>query len=414
MTRLLREVREFLVSWDSRAAGLSASAGMSACRPVGRTDGQVRQTDGARKAGLHGRSMRAGRGVVAVSGGADSVALLRSLHACGQELTAAHVNHKLRGADSDADEAFVRDLCATLGVPCRVKAVDVAALATGSNLESTARHVRYDFFTEVANDVGAAWVATAHTADDQAETVLHRLIRGTGLQGLRGIASVRGQRTESGELRAEDRRERTEDRGRKTEDGGQQGQKTGDGGQIGLSSDLSSALCALPYALIRPLLAVTRADVLAYLSSINQPFREDASNTDPRFTRNRIRHELLPLLKTFNPDIVSALGHLAEHASEAHEVITAAASELLAKAERPRAANTVILDAATLTGAPRAVLRASLRLLWEREGWPMSDMSFDAWDRAVEIAGGNAPACDFPGGVSMRRAGRVVQLTRRE
>jgi tRNA(Ile)-lysidine synthase len=153
--------------------------------------------------------------------------------------------------------------------------------------------------------------------------------------------------------------------------------------------------------------------VLVYLAAINQPYREDASNADTRFTRNRIRHELLPLLKTFNPDVVSALGHLAEHASETHDVITAVANELLTKAERPRAANTLVLDAATLAAAPRAVLRAALRLLWEREGWPMSDMSFEAWDRAVEIAGGNAPACDFPGGVSMRKAGRVVQVSRR-
>ena len=132
---------------------------------------------------------RPGPGVVAVSGGADSVALLRALHACGVSLTVAHVNHCLRGSDSDADEAFVRALCESLGVPCRVKSVDVAALAAGDNLESTARGVRYAFFAEVAAEVSAAWVATAHTADDQAETVLHRLIRGTGLQGLRGIAA---------------------------------------------------------------------------------------------------------------------------------------------------------------------------------------------------------------------------------
>jgi tRNA(Ile)-lysidine synthase len=161
------------------------------------------------------------------------------------------------------------------------------------------------------------------------------------------------------------------------------------------------------------LLGVTRADVLAYLASLNQPFREDASNADPRFTRNRIRHELLPLLKTFNPDIVSALTHIAEHAGEAHDVLVVLAGELLAKAERPRAANTVVLDAATLAAAPRAVLRVALRLVWEREGWPVADMGFDAWERAVEIASSDAPACDFPAGVTMRRAGRVVQVQRK-
>jgi tRNA(Ile)-lysidine synthase len=326
-----------------------------------------------------------GAGVVAVSGGADSVALLRALHAAPVKvLVVAHVNHQLRGADSDADEAFVRELCATLGVECRVKSVDVAALAAGDNLESTARRVRYEFFAEVAQEAGAAWIATAHTADDQAETVLHRLIRGTGLQGLRGIAGSK----------------RTENRGQRTEPAE--------------SSIPPSDLCSLSsVALVRPLLTLTRSDVLAHLAAINQPYREDASNADTRFTRNRIRHELLPLLKTFNPDVVSALAHLAEHANEAHEVIVVAAAELLAKAERPRTADTIILDAGTLLAAPRAVLRSALRLLWEREGWPMSDMTFDAWERAVEVAGRNAPACDFPGGVSMRHAGRVVQISRR-
>ncbi|MCI0702141.1 MAG: tRNA lysidine(34) synthetase TilS [Planctomycetia bacterium] len=324
---------------------------------------------------------REGGGVVAVSGGADSVALLRALEASGKQITIAHLNHKLRGAESDEDERFVRDLASELGVACRVATVDVAAL--GGNLESTARRVRYEFFAEIASDEKASWIATAHTADDQAETVLHRLVRGTGLQGLRGIASVRGQRSE--------------DRDQKRPD------------------DLSSDLCPLSsVVLMRPLLAVTRADVLEYLATLNQPYRTDSTNTDTRFTRNRIRHELLPLLKSFNPDVVSALAHLAEHANEAHEVLVALASELLAKAERPRAANAIILDAATLLAAPRAVLRAALRLVWEREGWPVSDMGFDAWDRAVEVAVGNAVACDFPDGVSMRHAGKVVQITRKE
>src|SRR5262245_47905355 len=102
----------------------------------------------------------AGPGVVAVSGGADSVALLRALHACTGPLTVAHVNHQLRGAEYDADEAFVRELAATLGVPARVKVVDVAALAAGENLEATARRVRYEFFAEVAAEAGAVWIAT--------------------------------------------------------------------------------------------------------------------------------------------------------------------------------------------------------------------------------------------------------------
>ena len=243
-------------------------------------------------------------GVVAVSGGADSVALLRALHALEKPVTVAHVNHQLRGAESDADAAFVGDLCRSLDVPCRVKAIDVAAIAAGDNLEATARNVRYAFFARVANETGAAWIATGHTADDQAETVLHRIIRGTGIQGLRGIhpsptPPPRGEGHSPSAL------------------------GEGAGGRVA--------------AVIRPLLTVTRAEVLAYLAALNQPFREDATNADPRFTRNRIRHELLPLLRTFNPDVVAALAHLAEHAGDAHEVIEAVAAEVLAKAERPRA-----------------------------------------------------------------------------
>ena len=330
-----------------------------------------------------------GPGVVGVSGGADSVALLRALHACDLPLTVAHVNHKLRGSDSDADAAFVRDLCASLDVDCHVKAVDVAALAAGDNLEATARRVRYEFFAEVARATGAQWIATAHTADDQAETVLHRIVRGTGLQGLRGIAAQRQPNPPPPFP---------------TREGG---------AGVTPPSLLWKGVGGLGSSLLRPLLAVARADVLAFLATLGQAHREDASNADTRFTRNRIRHELLPLLKSFNPDIVTALTHLADHATEAHEVITLAATELLAKAERPRAGATIILDATTLCAAPRGVLRAALRLVWAREGWPMSDMPFDAWEQAVEVADGNAPACDFPAGVSMRHAGRVVQLVRR-
>jgi tRNA(Ile)-lysidine synthase len=313
-----------------------------------------------------------GPGLVAVSGGADSVALLRALHAAGIPLTVAHVNHKLRGAESDADEDFVVRLCDNLGLQCRVKAVNVVTLATGGNLEATARRIRYEFFWEVATLFGAGWIATAHTADDQAETVLHRLLRGTGLQGLRGIVAHR---------------------------------------PLPIPAALSPHPSAkAPLSLIRPLLTVTRAEILDYLRELHQPYREDTSNADPRFTRNRIRHELLPLMKTFNPDIVSALGHLAEHAGEAHEVLSALAGELLAQAERPRAANTVVLDAAILAAAPRAVLRVALRQIWEREGWPMANMNFAAWHRAVEVAAGKIRAGDFPGGVTMRSTGRVVQL----
>jgi tRNA(Ile)-lysidine synthase len=295
-------------------------------------------------------------GVVALSGGADSVALLRALQTLyPKTLTVAHINHQLRGEESDEDEAFVRELTVQLAIPCRVKKVDVAAMAVGANLEATARQVRYQFFAETANEVGAGWIATGHTANDQAETVLHRLIRGTGLQGLRGIA-----RQQSG--------------------------------------------------IIRPLLTVTRAEVIEYLASLNQSFREDSSNADPRYTRNRLRHELLPLLKTFNPAIVSALGQIASQASDAFEVLQADTARWVNEVELPRAGNKIILDATELENAHPYRVRELLRLLWQREGWPTTDMTADHWTRLVSVALGNLTAADFPMGISARRVENVVQI----
>jgi tRNA(Ile)-lysidine synthase len=207
----------------------------------------------------------------------------------------------------------------------------------------------------VAVEVGATWVATAHTADDQAETVLHRIVRGTGIQGLRGIAAH-----------------------------------------------------APP--ITRPLLAVTRADVLAYLAELGQPFREDASNADVRFTRNRIRHELLPLLRTFNPDVVTALARLARQATEALAVIDDTAHRLLAGCELPRAGDLVVLRAEPLAAAHPYLVCESLRRLWDRAAWPAGGMTADHWHAAAAVARGEATAIDLPDGIRIRHAGRVVQV----
>ena len=301
---------------------------------------------------------RESTGVVAVSGGADSVALLRALHAIHRgQLVVTHVNHQLRGTESDSDEAFVRELAERLGMAYRMKSVDVGARAARGNLEATARHVRYEFFAEVAAEVRAEWIATAHSADDQAETVLHRLIRGAGLQGLRGIAHKQS-------------------------------------------------------TIIRPLLTITRSDVLEYLASLNQSYREDSSNSDLRFTRNRLRHELLPQLKTFNPDIVTALNQLASQASEAFEVLESDAERLIAEVELPRAGDRLILDLTQLAIVHRYLMQELFRLLWQREGWPRREMTAEHWSRLAAIATGTLVAADFPGGINARRVGRVMQIGR--
>jgi tRNA(Ile)-lysidine synthase len=308
--------------------------------------------------------------VVAVSGGPDSVALLRALVASGTHssagpLVVAHLNHGLRGAESDGDEDFVRSLCAELGIVAHCESLDVRSAAIGANLEATARRLRYDWLAGIARQVGAEWVATGHTANDQAETVLHRLLRGAGLAGLRGIAP---------------RRELT----------------TG-------------------VTLIRPLMSVNRQEVIDYLEEIGQPTRLDSTNLDPALTRNRLRHELLPLLaEQYNPQVIACLCRLAAQAEEMFVTEEECARVLLAEAELPRAGEILIFDRQRLAAAPRHRIREAFRLLWQREDWPMGEMGFDAWERLAAVTLGSATALDLPGGITVRGRERVLRLERRE
>ncbi|HTV82403.1 MAG TPA: tRNA lysidine(34) synthetase TilS [Acidobacteriaceae bacterium] len=211
--------------------------------------------------------LRAGmRVVVAVSGGADSVGLLRALGQAAPEmglaLSVAHLHHGIRGAEADADEQFVTELADRLGLPLNRRRVNAPTTAKTEKktLEEAARHLRYAWFRELLAQGRADAVATAHTLDDQAETVLHRLIRGAWTEGLGGIHPV----------------------------------------------------VACPGgAVLRPFLKTSRAEILAWLRVTGQPWREDASNQDPAFTRSRIRHELLPQLAEFNPRIAEQLARLA-------------------------------------------------------------------------------------------------------
>lgn len=203
---------------------------------------------------------------VAVSGGADSVGLLRALAASALEiglvLSVAHVHHGIRGADADADERFVAALAQQLGLPFHLHRVDApaAARAEKQTLEEAARHLRYAWFRDLLVHGRADAVATAHTLDDQAETVLHRLLRGAWTEGLGGI----------------------------------------------------HPLIACPSgSILRPFLDTRRSEIVAWLHSIAQPWREDASNQDLAHTRNRIRHELLPQLAAFNPRVAEQMSRLA-------------------------------------------------------------------------------------------------------
>lgn len=198
----------------------------------------------------------------AVSGGLDSVTLLHFLKRLSVEedfhLTAAHFNHCLRGEDSEEDARFVEQLCADWEIPCVAGNGDVAEYAQehGLGIEEAARQCRYAFLEEAAAALGAERIATAHQAEDQAETVLLQLIRGSGSEGLGGIAPVRDK-------------------------------------------------------IIRPFLTVSREEIEAYAEFHHIRHREDESNRDLRFARNRVRHELLPLLQEMNPAVVQAIGRAA-------------------------------------------------------------------------------------------------------
>lgn len=309
-------------------------------------------------------------GILAVSGGPDSIALA---HLCVElvregrlpRLIFAHVNHLLRGDESDADEAFVQGLAASAGIDCRTTRIDMAALAgvERGNLESVARRERYAWLTRLAQAESASWIATGHTADDQAETVLHRLIRGSGLLGLSGMAERRP-----------------------------------------LAEDVS---------LVRPLLSVRREMMLEFLTDKQIPYRVDSSNCDLRFTRNRIRRELMPTLEAhYNPAAVTILCRLADQAQEVNAQVVAQASTLLREAELPRAGNMLVFAAPRLLAAPPNLVREMFRLVWLREAWSMSDMDFARWHWLVEILAGSRLACDFPGRLHVRRRGDVLQIER--
>jgi tRNA(Ile)-lysidine synthase len=278
--------------------------------------------------------------LLAVSGGADSVALLRAMAALKNSgagrLCVAHCNHQLR-VEADADEQFVAELCDRLGLHCEIGRRDVAGLAAESKrgLEETARRARYDFLLETAGRRGARFVVTAHTADDQAETILHRIVRGTGVGGLSGMARSR---------------------------------------PFG------------PATLLRPLLAARHDELLAYLDDLGQPFRRDSSNTDRRYTRNRLRHELLPLLKRhYNAGIDEALLRLGRLAGDMQAVVDQWVEEHFARAVVRRSKTDVEMDASVLAGQPRYLLCELLLLVWRRQAWPMQAMSFAHWEQLADM-----------------------------
>ena len=311
---------------------------------------------------------------VGVSGGADSVALLRALDArrgeLGLVLSVAHLHHGLRGAEADADRAFVEALVAALALDFHEARVDVAAEAdlARESIEEAARRLRYGWFRQLMAARTVDAVATAHTRDDQAETVCAKFLRGAWTEGLSGVHPL----VEFAEGRV-----------------------------------------------VRPLLRATRIEVEAYLTALGQGWREDSSNRDAAFTRNRIRHELLPVLETWNPQIRE---HLAQTAVLARD------EEAWWDAELARVAPQILLSGRPVRGGGRAsgealavdrirlaalapaLQRRLLRLAAGRMGVRLDFQTTEAL-RALALEGRSGQRRELPQGLRAERTPRELRLT---
>jgi tRNA(Ile)-lysidine synthase len=297
------------------------------------------------------------RVLVAVSGGADSVALLHVLHALAPafrlELHVLHVDHGLR-ADSARDADFVRTLATRLDVPCAVAAVTVPC---GDSLEAQARAARYAALESCADRIGANRIAVGHTRDDQAETVLLRLLQGAGPRGLAGIPPRRGR-------------------------------------------------------LIRPLLGVGRSEIVAALQTVGLVWVEDPSNADVKFLRNRVRHELLPLLgSSYQTNIIDALDRTATRMRALVDGLDAQAETALAELGTWHA-DEVELSRPALSALPRDVAGNVLRLAAARLG---SRVPLRAWAHRglARALTATAPRRPFRlGGVTLEVSGARIRLAR--
>jgi tRNA(Ile)-lysidine synthase len=274
--------------------------------------------------------------VVGVSGGADSVCLLHVLakwrKELGINLHIAHLNHQLRGVESEADAKYVSDLAGSLGIPVTIDRQDVAAYRAGRNfsVEEAARELRYAFFARVAGQVGANRIAIGHTRDDQVETILMHILRGTGITGLCGLApcSPMAYDSQGISLRAED---------------------------LSVATGQRSNLLV-----IRPLLDITREETTSYCQEQKLAPRIDSSNVSLSFFRNRLRLQLLPLLRQYNPSVDQALLRLSDIAKEGNAFIEQQAFGLWDEVARQEN-NAIYLNRKQIASLPLALQRQLLR-----------------------------------------------------
>jgi len=298
--------------------------------------------------------------LVAVSGGADSVALLKLLveSRCERSpdrlgrLIAVHFNHRLRGTASDEDAAFVQQLAWQLGAEFIAESAPPGPenQAFKDGLEAKAREDRYRFFQKVAKDSGARLLVTAHHQGDQVETILHRVARGTGIAGLAGIETKREWIPGVG--------------------------------------------------LVRPLLGFSKGDLLNYLTDCGQAYRVDHTNAETIFTRNKIRHKVLPVLRNeLGPNVDQSLIKLAEQARQCQQVIDDLVQQLWGQAIHAIGEG-VEIDRNSIRRERPYLLRELFVAIWKHQNWPRRDMSQQHWERlSTLIQADEETSIDLPGSI---------------
>ena len=301
--------------------------------------------------------------LVAVSGGPDSVAMLHALHTSSAEfgitLHIAHLNHGIRGDQSNLDKVFACNLAHSLKLTITVGNADVPALRATMRVgeEEAARIVRYKFLHDTATELGINKIAIGHTADDRAESVLLNIIRGCGVDGLGSIRPVSGN-------------------------------------------------------IVRPLIEATRADVERYIAEHALPYRVDESNADVTYARNRVRHELIPMLeREFNPNVRNAVVRLAEIAAAQSDLI-----ESLAESALHEIAYGNALDAGLFLRLPETIQFQAIRSEILRLKGDLRDVTFEQVERVIEaLRSGNDFAIALPSGeIYASRKGNAFHIRRRE
>lgn len=295
--------------------------------------------------------------VLGVSGGPDSLCMLHVLRQLADEygvaLHVAHLNHGIRGHEADADARFVAELCRSWELPCTIDRADVPALARdwGRAIEEAARQARYGFLALVARAVGGKSVAVAHNADDQVETVLMHFLRGSGLAGLRGMVPL----VWMDELRVQD---------------AEQGPRSEPRARI---------------RLLRPLLEVSRGDIEAYCKAHDLSPRFDRSNLDQTYFRNRLRHQLIPLLETYNPNVRGVVRRMAKVVAADYDLLHRLMAVGWSKVVREEEGRVAILDLATFRAMPLSLQRSVLRECIHRLRFSLRNINWVHIDDALQV-----------------------------